>query len=393
MSSSFPAVPPAGAMSAPSTGRIASVLLALLACAAAALPLLDRVTIYTVASPLVVAVLAALAVWQLNRVAGVGTSEQADLSVGGEAGAGLTPLTRLLLSVLPVWRQHVVSAKTQIDDAVTELVVNFASITDEFEAAGFKGAAGGGNQADDTAAVLTLCEQDLRQVIACMNDITHSKGEMTASMHELARATAELQSMAQGVAQIAAQTNLLAINAAIEAAHAGDTGRGFAVIAKEIRMLSQSSAETASQITDRIARVTEIMSGTSDAAAKAASEEEAAIERSSSVVTDVLSHMHGLSTDAQTMRERGNVLRNNIERLIVGLQFHDRVSQVIGVVDGDITRLRDQVESEDPPPPAEQWLADLQSRYTMREQRHGAATGAANKASAAAPAAKKVVFF
>jgi len=372
---------------------MASFLCALLVCAASALPLLDRVNPYTVGSPLLVAALAAWAVWQGGLFGGGEGSQQTEASAPGQTGAGPAPLTRLLLSVLPVWRQHVVSAKTQIDDAVTELVVNFASITDEFEAAGFKGATGEGTQSDDTAAVLTLCEQDLRQVIACMNDITHSKGEMTASMHELARATAELQSMAQGVAQIAAQTNLLAINAAIEAAHAGDSGRGFAVIAKEIRTLSQSSAETATQITERIARVTAIMGGTSEAAAKAASEEEAAIERSSSVVTDVLSHMHGLSADAQTMRERGNVLRNNIERLIVGLQFHDRVSQVIGVVDGDITRLRDQVESEETPPPAEQWLADLQSRYTMREQRHGTATGLAHKAPAAAPAAKKVVFF
>lgn len=304
------------------------------------------------------------------------------------------PLTTLLLGVLPVWRQHVLSAKTQIDEAMNDLIVHFASITDEFEAAGFKGATQACSNESDTTALLNLCERDLQQVVETMNVITSSKGEMSASLAELSSATKELQAMVQGVGQIAAQTNLLAINAAIEAAHAGDSGRGFATIAKEIRYLSQSSAQTANQITERIARVTNIMSGTSDAATKATLNESAAITQSSKVVSDVLQHMSQLGADAQSMRERGNVIRQNIEQLIVNLQFHDRVNQVISVVDGDITRLRDSIESDAPPATPEQWLQDLKRHYTMREQRQTHAP-ASSTATGDAPVkvASKAVYF
>ncbi|TAK97686.1 MAG: hypothetical protein EPO09_03600 [Aquabacterium sp.] len=356
-----------------------------------ALPLLDRVNLYTLVPLLGTLAIIAWHVWQ-SRVA-------LDANAVGHEGSGTQGhaaprLINLLLGVLPVWRQHVLSAKTQIDDAMSDLIVHFASITDEFEAAGFKGSTHTSEDENKTSALLSLCERDLQQVIDTMNVITNSKGDMSASLSELSSAAKELQAMVQGVAQIAAQTNLLAINAAIEAAHAGDSGRGFATIAKEIRYLSQSSAQTASQITDRIARVTNIMADTSEAATNATQNESEAIAQSSQVVSDVLQHMQELSEGSQTMRERGNVIRQNIEQLIVNLQFHDRVSQVISVVDADMTRLRDSIESDASAPAPEQWLQDLKRHYTMREQRQThVPTSHLEPATAAAKTASKAVYF
>lgn len=381
---------PAGIDSAPPGSRHRGLAWAGLACLVAAIPLLDQINAYTLTPPIIMAVLAAGCLWRGSWPPVAAThatpSGPAETSPGDSA-----PLDHLLLGVLPVWHQHVVSARTQIDDAVNDLVGSFASITDQFEAAGFKGAAGAASQSDETATLLSLCEGELQQVITLMTELTRSKGAMSASMQELLTATEELQTMAQGVAMIASQTNLLAINAAIEAAHAGDSGRGFAVIAKEIRSLSQSSAQTASQITERIGKVSAIMNETSHVAATAAEHEGVAIDRSSTGINDVLAHMRQLSADADSMRERGNVIRNDIEQLIIGLQFQDRVNQLMSVVDGDITRLRDQVERHDPPPPAEQWLQELQTRYTMREQRHPTDTTDASAPSD--PPARKVVFF
>jgi methyl-accepting chemotaxis protein len=245
---------------------------------------------------------------------------------------------------------------------VANLVTHFSSIAGEFDAAGFKGASGRSDAPDRSAQLLALCERDLQQVIAAMNQITDNKAAMAAGLHELSQATGDLRAMAQGVAQIAAQTNLLAVNAAIEAARAGDSGRGFAVLAREIRSLSQSSAQTARQITERIARVDTAMSDTAAVVTRATAEERSTIDRSSGAVSEVLAHMRALSGESQTMRMRGSVIRGNVEGLLVSLQFQDRVSQMIGVLDEEMERLREQLDRGTALPAAEEWLADLQRR-------------------------------
>ena len=332
---------------------------ALLLIAIGALPLLDRVDAVSAGSAAAITVVSVGCVWRLWQTA---LAAEPPADPAGPTASSRSPLARLLLEVLPVWRQHVGSARGQVDGAVANLVTHFSSIAGEFDAAGFKGASGRSDAPDRSAQLLALCERDLQQVIAAMNQITDNKAAMAAGLHELSQATGDLRAMAQGVAQIAAQTNLLAVNAAIEAARAGDSGRGFAVLAREIRSLSQSSAQTARQITERIARVDTAMSDTAAVVTRATAEERSTIDRSSGAVSEVLAHMRALSGESQTMRMRGSVIRGNVEGLLVSLQFQDRVSQMIGVLDEEMERLREQLDRGTALPAAEEWLADLQRR-------------------------------
>lgn len=88
-----------------------------------------------------------------------------------------------------------------------------------------------------------------------MNQITDSVTESAAVIEKLAERSMEIGQISDTISNIADQTNLLALNAAIEAARAGEAGRGFSVVAEEVRKLAEESGQAAQQIAALIASI------------------------------------------------------------------------------------------------------------------------------------------
>lgn len=125
---------------------------------------------------------------------------------------------------------------------------------------------------NETVTVAESGKSDMEKVGEAMNVIQSSINSLQESIDEVGTASSEINNIVSMIGEIADETNLLALNASIEAARAGDAGRGFAVVASEIGGLADDSNKSVQKIQGLIDQVTSLVAETVEKAKQSVDE-------------------------------------------------------------------------------------------------------------------------
>lgn len=185
---------------------------------------------------------------------------------------------------------------------------------------------------EEMAANISSITRNLEQVDSYVNKLVDSSEHgretirmVTERITEVVEQSENLQQANQLIATISAQTNLLAMNAAIEAAHAGEYGRGFAVVADEIRSLAENSARQSKIISGELKKTRDYI-GNAVSASREADEAFGSMKEMVNTVNDLESSVR----DSLREQERGgqSVLANLQQMRDIGGQVKGGISEI-----------------------------------------------------------------
>ena len=296
-------------------------------------------------------------------------SEQSELGQPEliQISSGVVGLDHLCENVLPIWAGQIEAARAVTDEAINALSQRFYGLSQRIKATVSSSA---GNE--DMVGLLHKSQSELTSIITLLKSSLEDKKSLVQAVLDLSVFIKELKNMAENVSSIARQTNMVAINAAIEAAHAGDAGRGFAVVANEVRQLSNSSAATGKQIAEKVRIINTAITETMALSKAFEQKDLEMVTNAEHVVANVVIKFgdaaNAVVDASDALRAEGQHVGGEISEVLVSLQFQDRVTQMLSHVQNDVTRLEQTLVNGVAEIDTHQWLAKLAATYTMQQQ-------------------------
>lgn len=197
---------------------------------------------------------------------------------------------------------------------------------------------------DSLAAMTEAGEgsQRVEQATAAIQKIATTVAEASRQIHELEDRTKQVSSIANVIKDIAGQTNLLALNAAIEAARAGEQGRGFAVVADEVRKLAERTSSATIEIEQMIIGIQQDTIGAVSAMNSALPEVEHGVELAGSASDSLRAIEAGAGRTLGRVREVADATR---EQSAASTSIAQRVETIAQMVEETSSTIRGTAET------------------------------------------------
>ena len=256
--------------------------------------------------------LAAIATMQASLRDMVGQLHEASTRLGGAAGNVVAMTARIRAGT-----EDQSTAASSTAAAVEEVTVSINSVADS--------AAEVDRNSGSSLERIEAGNEALSKMIGEIVQVEDSVNDIASTAKNFIESVQTITNMTREVRDIADQTNLLALNAAIEAARAGEQGRGFAVVADEVRKLAEKSASTAGEI-DKVTRMIGQKSDTVEAALQrgltslATSQEHLeevamVLGEANAAVTQTTSGMSQITASVREQTVASNEIARNVENI------------------------------------------------------------------------------
>ncbi|EAQ63984.1 hypothetical protein MED121_20481 [Marinomonas sp. MED121] len=215
----------------------------------------------------------------------------------------------------------------------------------------------------NTSVAVNEIQSKVMEGASALDKTYHSILSMTEQIQQSEKSVQQVRSdfdqicsVLDVIKDIAEQTNLLALNAAIEAARAGEQGRGFAVVADEVRQLAQRTQDSTKQIDDMIQNIIAGANSSVDIMAKSVSRATEVQEHAKKatdinvVITDQISHISTLSSQiATSTKEQSQMIEgilSNVENLNEGVHRTNSATHDIADSSSKLSNLVNKLEHE-----------------------------------------------
>ncbi|KUJ05432.1 chemotaxis protein, partial [Stenotrophomonas maltophilia] len=200
-----------------------------------------------------------------------------------------------------------------------------------------------GNAGLDVARFAQHASHRMEQLVEALEQVSGQSSTTVQHIDQMAQHLDGIFALLEDVKSIADQTNLLALNAAIEAARAGEAGRGFAVVADEVRNLSERSTTFNEQIRklahsskDAIAKVRETVS---HMASRDMDRSREARQEAAAMLDNVAQINASLGDGMREVSECARSIDGSVAEAVRALQFEDIATQALGGVHTHLDRL------------------------------------------------------